>query len=484
MLRRSPWTALLAAVFVIALVFQTSASQAVAGPDKKRILYLGDSMSMGAFGKTMDQEMRDAGHEVFTFVAGGATPYYWLSRYSTIKGPIGYWEKTPSDEKRQGTTRGVPKIEKLLEKFDPDVVVVQTGTNLYATLRSKRRSKKNNVKEVEGLLNYMIEAATQGGRRCYWITPPSAHPDRYPVELQAELADLTKRVVGRNARVFDSRSVTRYTDPYPKNDGIHYGATEAKRWAQVVSKDFNQFMDKQVLSRKLLASLSSKPPAMPETMVASAPRAKSVSAKIEKKELPASTRISTTRKPLPESVRIKSKPPVKKKPVPEVKLAEVMPPVKPKPKLKPQPRPTPKPQPAVASKPPKKRPPVQFVKKAIPVEKKGIQWGELSIEVELIKKSKLKSLKDIDYSYCFAMNEYKVLKVNSGYYPYPTIRIARVVMWSKKLIPRAIDEKVGYRPTGGWELVPMSKYPRFEQMQLVDELPINFDLPIYMIGFE
>ena len=97
-------------------------------------------MSMGAFGKTFDQEMREAGFDVYTFVAGGATPYYWLSRYSTITGPIGYWEKTPGGEQRENVARGVPKVESLLERYDPDVVVVQTGTNLYSTLRSKRSS--------------------------------------------------------------------------------------------------------------------------------------------------------------------------------------------------------------------------------------------------------------------------------------------------------------------------------------------------------
>ncbi|MGI9244980.1 MAG: SGNH/GDSL hydrolase family protein, partial [Verrucomicrobiales bacterium] len=224
------------------VALQLCQESASAAAERKRILYLGDSMSMGAFGRKLDKEMREDGFDVYTFVAGGATPYYWLSRYSTIKGPIGYWEKTPGGEQRENVARGVPKVETLLERFDPDVVVVQTGTNLYSALRSKRRSKENNVKEVEGLLSHMVEAATQGGRSCYWITPPAAHPDRYPFELQAELAELTKRVVSCDAKVFDSRKVTKYTDPYPANDGIHYGPTEASQWASLVVEDFREFM--------------------------------------------------------------------------------------------------------------------------------------------------------------------------------------------------------------------------------------------------
>ncbi len=36
-----------------------------------------------------------------------------MSRYSTINGPIGYWEKTPANERRQNVTKAVPKLEYL-----------------------------------------------------------------------------------------------------------------------------------------------------------------------------------------------------------------------------------------------------------------------------------------------------------------------------------------------------------------------------------
>ena len=70
-------------------------------PRRTSILYLGDSMSMGAFGKEFDIKMREAGFDVYTYVAGGATPYYWLSRYEPIASDIGFWEKTPTVNRRQ-----------------------------------------------------------------------------------------------------------------------------------------------------------------------------------------------------------------------------------------------------------------------------------------------------------------------------------------------------------------------------------------------
>ncbi len=225
-----------------------------AGPrESRRVLYLGDSMSMGAFGRTFDSQLRAAGFEVYTCVAGGATPYYWLSRYKPIASDIGFWKKTPSGERRQRTVKAVPKVEQLIKLYNPDIVVVQTGTNLYASLRSKRRSKEGNVREVENLCRNMAEAVTGEGRRCYWISPPDAHPQRYPVALQRELATLTKRVVGPYGRVFDSRAVTKFVDPYPKTDGIHYGPTEARQWAQRVASDFVSYAGGEAAGRRALA---------------------------------------------------------------------------------------------------------------------------------------------------------------------------------------------------------------------------------------
>ena len=130
-------------------------------PKPTSILYLGDSMSMGAFGKEFDIKMREAGFDVYTYVAGGATPYYWLSRYEPIASDIGFWEKTPTVNRRKKIIKEVPKVESLIENWDPDIVVIQTGINLYSSLRSKRREKSDNIAVVEGLCRDMAKAAVR-----------------------------------------------------------------------------------------------------------------------------------------------------------------------------------------------------------------------------------------------------------------------------------------------------------------------------------
>ncbi len=205
---------------------------------KRRVLFLGDSFSIGAFGRTFDQTLRDAGFAVYTSVSGGGTPYYWLSDYPPVSISIAYWERTPHSQRRLSSISPVPKVETLLERWDPHIVVVQTGTNLYSTLRSEKRSKEANVRELENLIGKMCRTVSAGGRKCFWITPPDAHPGRYPRELQYEMLYLMQRTAGRYGRVFNSYAVTEFKGSYPGSDGIHHGPSDARRWGQSAARDF------------------------------------------------------------------------------------------------------------------------------------------------------------------------------------------------------------------------------------------------------
>ena len=244
-------------------------SRTVEGSEEQRarVLYLGDSLSIGAFGRTLDRSMRTAGFEVHTVVAGGASPYYWLDRYQPMPCTIGFWEKSPSRERRVGYVRAVPKIQELIEQHEPNVVVVQTGINLYATLRSKRRSKKDNVAEVRSLIDQMCYAIADAGALSYWVLPPHSHEERYPQSLQDELASIMAGVVSQyEGEVFDSQEVTEFVDPYPATDGIHYGPEEARGWAEKVSRHFNAVMEVSPAPerRSVVRAVPIDPPEPPE----------------------------------------------------------------------------------------------------------------------------------------------------------------------------------------------------------------------------
>jgi hypothetical protein len=225
-----------------------------------KVLYLGDSLSFGAFGTTLDKQLRQSGCEVYTMVTGGATPYYWLSDFAAVSGDAGHWVKQDGYERRLRKTRTVPKIEPLLKKFHPDAAVIQTGTNLYAALRDKKKTPAERVRTVEYLVDRMCRVLGSAKCRIYWITPPDSHIQKYPRELQEQMREITKRVASRYGRVFDSYAVTRYTDPFPQEDGIHYGPEQATEWARRVARDAIPWISQKQTAE---ASLSANPVANP-----------------------------------------------------------------------------------------------------------------------------------------------------------------------------------------------------------------------------
>jgi len=216
------------------------AGRAAANPEDMRILYLGDSLSLGAFGETLDWSLRREAAAVHTFVTGSGSPYYWLERFRPVTASIGYWEKTPQQERREELILQVPKIEALLRQVRPDVVVVQAGTTFCDPLRQGGSAFAG---EIERVCDEFCRAVHRARAHLYWVQLPDAHPDRIPPATRGEVAGLIRRSVERyGGRVFDSEAVTEWSIPYPQqSDGIHYGPVESRQWAEAVAEDFQSF---------------------------------------------------------------------------------------------------------------------------------------------------------------------------------------------------------------------------------------------------
>jgi hypothetical protein len=353
-----------------------------------RVLYLGDSMSMGAFGKTLDQELRNAGLEVYTSVTGGATPYYWLSDYSPVSSTIGHWRRTPDENRKFSSYKRVPKVESLIESYNPDMVIVQTGTNMYATLRSKRRSEEANEKEVSYVYKKMCERVTQDGRRCFWITPPSAHEKRYPKELQQKMRDIMVKITKPYGDIYDSYATTDYTDPFPQTDGIHYGPDKARAWAKDVAKEFiNYATEGKGVGRRALAVDPSE--AVPNQNLVNEDN-------LQPKEV------------------------IGKEPV--------------------------------------------------------------TVSMRLIAKSIVDDISEVTYRRAIGISEYEVLSVSKGSYPFKKLRLAEFVVEKRVIVKRVVNRRIG--KVRDLTLVPLSNYESLERLETVDDLEINFDLPVMIPKFD
>ncbi|MGI8604281.1 MAG: SGNH/GDSL hydrolase family protein [Verrucomicrobiales bacterium] len=402
----------------------------------RRVLFLGDSFSKGAFGKTLDAQMRAAGLDVYTSVAGGASAYDWLPEFGTTSCDIGYWEKTPRSERRVSYIARIPKINELIAKYGPDVVVIQGGTNMYSVLTSKRRSHEANVAEFERLLTRIGEYCRASGAHLYWITPPSAHPQRFTPELQAEMRSILMRVAGKYGRVFNTYAVSRFTDPYPGTDGIHYGPTEAAAMARLVARDVVPFVGGR--SPKRMAEESSS-----------------------------ADRIAGEKSSRPESSRAEAPPEMRTNPRPgrrsfwdifrrdQNKAREGVPPIT-----------------------------IRRAELVRPGESRTSSPSSLSdvssvldVEVVLRQKSAVKTLNEVTYRSALGVFEYDVVRVRHGFYNYPRIRIAHLIVMNNRYT--AIND----RPLGSQmslAVEPLSKYPNLEKVQTIDDLPEDYSLPVFV----
>ncbi|CAN5120842.1 hypothetical protein BH23VER1_BH23VER1_36190 [soil metagenome] len=457
--------------------------------EAKRVLYLGDSLSMGAFGRTLDSELRNARHEVYTYVTGGATPYYWLSLYGPMNCSIGHWEKTPHSDVRRNVVKRVPKVEELLARHSPEVVIVQTGTNLYATLRSKRRSKEQNVREVVNLIENMCKTVVNSGAELYWIAPPDSHTGRYPRALQDEMLALTRSVVERYGFLFQSASVTRFTDPYPKTDGIHYGPTEAKAWGSHVATHFTDWAAGRVprpdvAARQRVMVAAAAPPAELATEQAEPPRAIVVKVAVPDEAVPRAIPVAPPRaipvgKMAPTLVASSSSlsfSPLTAIPAPAAPESWPVSPPAPEARNQSETDEPPGTTGAPGSEAPKHE--VFVVRRAQLADGAS---DVVDVTMTLRTKSNLPHMSEVTYKSAFAIYEWEVIKVSRGSYPYNVIRVAHPVVWNGRRMGVA-DYEIGR--TTSLKLKVLSAYPSLEQLQTIDDLPLALELPVYTASLD
>lgn len=398
-----------------------------------RVLFMGDSFSKGPFGRNLDSQMREAGLEVYTSVAGGASAYDWLPEFGSTSCDIGYWEKTPKKEFRVTYISRVPKINELVDRWKPNVVVIQGGTNMYSVLTSKRRPKEGNIAELERLLHRIGRIVNDSGAKLYWITPASAHPRRFSPALQAEMRSILKRVGSQYGQVYDSYAITRFTDPYPGTDGIHYGPTEATAWSRQVAKSLISYCGRPDGGRT--ASRASDTPRTKEARPGGSKgrnfwdifrrNGKGADAKEDTPPAPARSR---TEPP--------ATPPAAAAPSITIRRA-------------------------------------QSVGEAAP----AASATSLQVEVALRKKSGIRNLSEITYRSALGIFEYDVIRVIRGTYTPKTIRISHLIVMNNRYTS-IIDRPLGSTMTLEVEL--LSKYPNLEKLQTVDDLDPAYDLNIYV----
>jgi hypothetical protein len=256
------------------------------------VLILGDSLALCGFGQRLDEHFRNDPQvrATFTYMACGTNPLSWLKEkpYTSIKALCGYWSiesiagaKQPRQiEDTYGMTRGhvpiphpVQKLDDMLNALHPDILVVQTGSNLFGLFPDAKTVHPS--QNAAALRTYFMPfthkavAPPSTLKKIYWLSPPTSGRVAKPV--QDFLFEETRRQLGSLGTVIDSRLLVSYPYKHMDPDKEHFLGDDMNLWADNVYSIIEKDLAAQPLaSAPLLSEVST---ALPAQAVTSTPAA-------------------------------------------------------------------------------------------------------------------------------------------------------------------------------------------------------------------
>jgi hypothetical protein len=222
--------------------------------DGINVLILGDSLALCGFGKRLDDRFRESPltKATFTYLACGTNPLSWLKDrpYTHIQTHCGFvsMESLGGGMMREvddvyGQTRGhvpgshpVPKLEDLLATVHPDILIMQTGTNLFDLFPDKKSVNPN--RHGPALRSFLVPFINKAVhtpsnlRKIYWVASPTS--GRVSKEIQDFVLQQTRADVGPVANVIDSRTLVSYPYRHMEPDKEHFIGADMDQWADKV----------------------------------------------------------------------------------------------------------------------------------------------------------------------------------------------------------------------------------------------------------
>ena len=247
-------TQVLSFALAFALLLSHANAQSPAPAGGVKVLILGDSLALCGFGKRLDQRFRESPltTATFTYLTCGTNPLSWLKDrpYTHIQTHCGYVsiESIGGGMMREvndvyGQTRGhvpgshpVPKLEDLLASLQPDILIMQTGTNLFDLFPDHK--SVNPSRHGPALRSYLAPFITKATktpsnlRKIYWVASPTS--GRVSKEIQDFVFQQTQAAMGNAAEVIDSRTLVPYPYRHMEPDKEHFLGAEMDMWADKV----------------------------------------------------------------------------------------------------------------------------------------------------------------------------------------------------------------------------------------------------------
>jgi hypothetical protein len=230
------------------------------------VLILGDSLGLCGFSKRLDAKFRADPRvkSVFTYCTCGTNPLSWLKEkpFTHIQTHCGYWSiesrpdshaikelrdtyGTPSGHRP--TSHPVPKLDDLLATIQPDILVMQTGSNLFGLFSGREKVKPDRDASVlrKYLVPFVKKAITPPSklRKIYWIAPPIS--GRVSSEVQEFVFQQTQKDIGSITDLIDSRKLITYPYKHMEPDKEHFVGEDMNKWADKVFAEIDRDLSAQ-----------------------------------------------------------------------------------------------------------------------------------------------------------------------------------------------------------------------------------------------
>ena len=213
------------------------------------VLLVGDSLTVGGFGDYMEDRLIKGfgSNKVAVYGYCGASVEHFLKDIPVFDCRCGYRETTRNrkvlDNWKGGKPKHYPtrKLATLLKKHQPEVIIVQLGTNNFTTLFKEGKGVRAKQQQYFNRLAKVMVSTTSSVRRAVWIAPPDSA--KYPSNIEKEVDNMIQQAAKKyGIYVIRSSKFTHYVMGKTGTDGLHYNTKSADEWANEVRKKLNKIL--------------------------------------------------------------------------------------------------------------------------------------------------------------------------------------------------------------------------------------------------
>lgn len=209
-------------------------------PVPVKVMLIGDSLSVGPFGRALEEALRAryGGGELCVFASCGSSPEDWLPGRPVFVTNCGYRQTTPGgsfsreyEDGRRPPPVNTPKLTAILGFYQPQLVIVQLGTNWMDKLAA---SAKLDGRPYRKFIREFIRQLRRGPApdpAIVWVMPPAS--SQYPARVHEAVESwILEEAAALDFRTINSRSLTEpYREGKTGGDGVHYNDAAGRRWA-------------------------------------------------------------------------------------------------------------------------------------------------------------------------------------------------------------------------------------------------------------